>query len=250
MMLAHKVILITGAASGIGRAMAELMAREGARLVLGDIQAQAGESLLQQLTAAGHEAVFQFCDVSQPEHAQALVDLAVRQYGRLDVACNNAGISGAHAALADLSVEQWRQVQSINLDGVFYGLKAQIQAMCKTGGGSIINTSSVMGQIAIAGSGAYTAAKHGVVGLTRCAAIEYGSQGIRVNAIGPAYVSTPLTASMADYPEVMAQAEAAHALGRFARPEEVAELAVWLASDRASFVTGAYYPVDGGYLAR
>lgn len=250
MMLKDKSILITGAASGIGRAMAELMAREGARLVLGDVSTEAGEAVAASLRAAGHEAVFQHCDVSQPEQCQTLVDLAMARYGRLDVACNNAGIVGAHAGVADMTVEQWRQVQSINLDGVFYGMKAQITAMLQSGGGSIINTSSVMGQVAITGSCGYAAAKHGVVGLTRCAALDYGTRGIRVNAIGPAFVHTPMTTDMAVYPEAMAQAKAAHALDRFAQPEEIAEMAVWLASDRASFVTGAYYPVDGGYLAR
>jgi len=250
MLLKDKTILITGASSGIGYAMANLMAREGARLILGDINQEQGELLAAKLNSMNFEAIFAKCDVSQPSQAQDLVDLALEHFGKLDGACNNAGISGITQALADMPIEEWKRVQSINLDGVFYGLRAQIPAMLKNNGGSIVNTASIMAQVSIYGSCAYTASKHGVLGLTKSAAIDYGQQGIRVNAIGPAFIDTPMTTPMNAYPEILSKVISAHPLRRFGHPNEIAELATWLLSDRASFITGAYYPADGGYLSQ
>ena len=249
-MLTNKVALVTGASSGIGRAVALICAREGAKIVVSDINAEAGEATAAQVRAQGRDAIFVAADVGKPEHAKVLVERAVAHYGRLDIACNNAGIGGVSAATADYPLEAWAQVININLSGVFYGMQQQIAAMLPTGGGAIVNVASVLGAVAFARSPAYTAAKHGVVGLTQAAALEYGAQGIRINAVGPGFIHTAMVSKLEEDPAVNAMLIAAHPLGRLGRAEEVAELIAWLASDRASFVTGSYYPVDGGYLAR
>lgn len=249
-MLKNKVVLVTGAASGIGRAIAMVAAREGARLVLSDIDAHAGQETVKQVRALGAEVLFAASDVGKPEDAQALVDQALAHYGQLDVACNNAGIGGATALLADYPLDAWAQVINTNLSGVFFGMKAQIPAMLRSGGGAIVNTASILGMVGMATAPAYTAAKHGVIGLTKAAAIAYSGQGLRINAIGPGFIHTPMINALEEDPDVKAALIAAHPIGRLGLPEEVAELVVWLASSRASFVTGAYYPVDGGYLAR
>ena len=249
-MLKNKVVLVTGAASGIGQAIALVAAREGARLVLSDIDEHAGQAVVKQVRALGTEALFAASDVGKPHDAQALVDQAMAHYGRLDVACNNAGIGGESALLADYPLDAWAQVININLSGVFYGMKAQIPAMLMNGGGAIVNTASILGMVGMATAPAYTAAKHGVIGLTQAAAIAYSSQGLRINAVGPGFIHTPMVHALEDDADMKAALIAAHPIGRLGLPEEVAELVVWLASSRASFVTGAYYPVDGGYLAR
>ncbi len=249
-MLKNKVVLVTGAASGIGRAIALVAAREGARLVLSDTDAHAGNDTADQVRALGAEALFAQSDVGKPEDAQALVDQTMAHHGRLDVACNNAGIGGASALLADYPVDAWAQVININLSGVFYGMKAQIPAMLINGGGAIVNTASILGMVGMATAPAYTAAKHGVIGLTQSAAIAYSGQGVRVNAVGPGFIHTPMVHALEEDANVKAALIAAHPIGRLGLPEEVAELVVWLASSRASFVTGSYHPVDGGYLAR
>ena len=249
-MLKNKVVIVTGAASGIGQAIALLAAREGARLVLSDIDEHAGQEVVKQVRALGTEVLFATSDVGKPEDAQALVDQAMAHYGRLDVACNNAGIGGEPALLADYPLDAWAQVININLSGVFYGMKAQIPAMLKNGGGAIVNTASILGMVGMATAPAYTAAKHGVIGLTQAAAIAYSGQGLRINAVGPGFIHTPMVHALEEDADVKAALIAAHPIGRLGLPEEVAELVVWLASSRASFVTGGYYPVDGGYLAR
>ena len=249
-MLKNKVVLVTGAASGIGQAIALVAAREGARLVLSDIDEHAGQAVVKQVRALGTEALFAASDVGKPQDAQALVDQAMAHYGRLDVACNNAGIGGESALLADYPLDAWAQVININLSGVFYGMKAQIPAMLMNGGGAIVNTASILGMVGMATAPAYTAAKHGVIGLTQAAAIAYSSQGLRINAVGPGFIHTPMVHALEDDADMKATLIAAHPIGRLGLPEEVAELVVWLACSRASFVTGAYYPVDGGYLAR
>lgn len=249
-MLKNKIVLVTGASSGIGRAVALVCAREGAKLVVSDVHATAGEETAAMVRALGADAFFVAADVGKPEDHKALVDKTVALFGRLDVACNNAGIGGPSAATADYPIDGWAQVININLSGVFYGMQQQITAMLKTGGGSIVNVASVLGAVAFAKSPAYTAAKHGVVGLTQAAALEYGTQNIRINAVGPGFIRTPMISELEKDSAANDMLVAAHPIGRLGRAEEVAELVAWLASDHASFVTAAYYPVDGGYLAR
>lgn len=249
-MLKNKVALVTGASSGIGRAVALICAREGAKIVVSDINAEAGEETAVLVRSEGGDAIFVAADVGKPEHAKVLVERAVAHYGRLDIACNNAGIGGPTAATADYPLDGWAQVINVNLSGVFYGMQQQINAMLRTGSGAIVNVASVLGAVAFARSPAYTAAKHGVVGLTQAAALEYGAHGIRINAVGPGFIHTAMVSKLEQDAAVNAMLVAAHPIGRLGRVEEVAELIAWLASDRASFVTGSYYPVDGGYLAR
>ncbi|MBU6465687.1 MAG: SDR family oxidoreductase [Burkholderiales bacterium] len=249
-MLKDKVALITGGSSGIGRAVALAWAREGARVVVSDTNRDGGEQTVAQVRGLGGEALFVAADVSQPQDCEALVQRAVEKFGRLDIACNNAGIGGPQAPTADYPLDGWAQVIGINLSGVFYGMKYQLPAMLKNGGGAIVNMASILGAVGFAGAPAYTAAKHGVVGLTQAAALEYSAQGVRINAVGPGFIHTPMISALEDNQAVNGMLVAAHPIGRLGRAEEVAELVLWLASSKASFVTGSYYPVDGGYLAR
>lgn len=251
MMLKDKVALVTGAASGIGRAVALAYAREGAKVLVSDLHAAGGDETVALIRGAGGEAVFAAADVADPASGPALVQRAVQAFGRLDIACNNAGIGGAQAATADYPDDAWQQVIAVNLSGVFYGMKAQITQMLAQGqGGAIVNIASILGQVGFASAPAYTAAKHGVVGLTKAAGIEYGSRGVRVNAVGPAFIHTPMIAGLEADPAGAQALRALHPIGRLGEPAEVAELVLWLSSPAASFVTAAYYPVDGGYLAR
>ena len=249
-MLKNKVALVTGASSGIGRAVALAWAREGAKVVVSDIHTTAGEETAALVRAQGGDAIFVAADVGKPEDGKMLVQQTVAHYGRLDVACNNAGIGGPTAPLADYPLDGWAQVININLSGVFFGMQQQITAMLKTGGGSIVNMASVLGTVGFAGSSAYAAAKHGVIGLTQTAALEYSAHGIRINAVGPGFIRTPMVTRLESNAATNAVVVAAHPIGRLGEPQEVAELVAWLSSSRASFVTGAYYPVDGAYLAR
>lgn len=252
MLLNNKVALVTGGASGIGRAISLAMAREGAAVLVADKTAAHGEETVRLIRESQPNAFFIPLDASDPaQHLQA-VEQAQTLFGRLDIACNNAGISvgrsGAYQPVAESSIEDWHDIMNVNLTGVFYGLRAQIPALLRSGGGSIVNTASIMGQVAGQGLAAYVASKHGVVGLTKCAALDYAKHGIRVNAIAPGYVDTPMLQFKSE--QERNELAAKHPVNRLGRPGEIAELAVWLASDRASFVTGAYYPIDGGYLAQ
>jgi len=249
--LEGKVCLVTGGASGIGRATALAFAREGAKVVVSDVAVAGGEETVRLIREAGGEAIFVPCDVSQAADVQALVERTVRAYGRLDCAFNNAGIEGMAARTADYSEEVWDRVISIDLKGVWLCMKYEIQQMLRQGGGSIVNTASVAGLVGWAGAAAYAAAKHGVVGLTRTAALEYAKAGIRINAVCPGFTRTPLLERLTGgREEVEAYLVGLHPLGRMARAEEVAEVVVWLSSDAASFVTGHPLVVDGGMVAR
>jgi len=244
-----RVALITGAGSGIGEACAIAFAREGAKVVLSDIIGEDADRVLKAIQKHGGEGTVVRSDVSRAMDNEHQVKIALQAYGRLDIAVNNAGIGGPSALTGDYPLDGWEQVINTNLNGVFYGMRYQIPAMLQSSGGSIINMSSILGQVGFATASAYVAAKHGVVGLTKNAAMEYAAQGIRVNAVGPAFILTPLlTKHLTE--EQLAGIATMHPIDRLGTPEEVAELVLWLASDKASFVTGAYYAVDGGYLTR
>jgi NAD(P)-dependent dehydrogenase (short-subunit alcohol dehydrogenase family) len=246
--LKNKVALVTGAGSGIGKAVAELYAELGAKVVVSDINETHGEEVVSQVKAKGGDAVFIRTDVSDAAACEALVAGAVKQYGSLDIAVNNAGIGGEANLAGDMSVNGWDKVIAVNLSSVFYCMKYELQQMLKQGKGAIVNMASILGQVGFATASGYVAAKHGVVGLTQNAAIEYAAKGIRVNAVGPAFINTPLLDNMDAATKQMLVS--LHPIGRLGEASEVAELVVWLSSDKASFVTGSYYPVDGGYLAR
>ena len=246
--LQGKTALVTGAASGIGRAVALLYGQHGANVLVSDINEAQGQQVVEELLAAGAKARFFRADVGDPAQCEQLVQEAVAAFGALDVACNNAGISGELSLTADYSLAGWQQVINVNLNSVFFCLKYELAAMLRQGAGAIVNVASILGQVGAPRSPGYVAAKHGVVGLTQTAALEYSPRGIRINAVGPGYIDTPLLGQLP--PAARQRLVNRHPLGRLGQAEEVAELVVWLSSDKASFVTGAYYPVDGGYLAR
>lgn len=244
------VALVTGAGSGIGRAVAELYAVNGARVVVSDVDQEGGTATVEAIRSQEGEAIFVEADVSDPQACEMLVKAARETFGRLDIACNNAGIGGESKPVADYSLESWQRVIATNLSGIFYCMKYEIPAMLETGGGAIVNLGSILSRVAFAGSPAYTSAKHGLLGLTETAALDYATRGIRINAVGPGFIRTPLIAGMLRQPGVEEELVSLHPMGRLGEPEEVAELVIWLSSEKASFVTGSYYAIDGGYLAR
>jgi NAD(P)-dependent dehydrogenase (short-subunit alcohol dehydrogenase family) len=227
-------------------------AREGAKLVVADMNADGGHQTVHMITENGGEAIFVRTDVSQAVEVQALISKAVETYGRLDCVHNNAGIAsgGQRAFTADYPEERWHQVIAVNLTGVWLCMKYEIAQMLHQGGGTIVNTASAAGLVGLPYASAYVASKHGVVGLTKTAALEYAQQGIRVNCVCPGYIQTPMTAQGMNDPEQMARIIAREPIGRVGQPEEVAEAVVWLCSDAASFVTGHTMTVDGGYVAQ
>jgi NAD(P)-dependent dehydrogenase (short-subunit alcohol dehydrogenase family) len=249
--LKDKVALVTGGSSGIGRASVELFAREGAAVVAADVLDEAGQCLVDELAKQGASVSYVHADVSRESDVAAMVHLALSRYGRLDVLFNNAGVEGEQAPTADATIENWDRVIGINLKGVFLGLKYGIEAMLQHGGGSIINNASVAGLVGFPGIPAYCASKGGIVQLTRTAALEYATQNVRVNCLCPGVIDTPMIERFTHgQPELAAQLTATEPVGRVGRAGEVAELALFLASDRSSFVTGAIIPVDGGFVAR
>lgn len=246
--LADETAIVTGAASGIGRATAERLAAEGANVVVADVQSDGGEETVARLEAAGGSAVFVETDVSDPAAVEAMVQTAVDTYGGLDIAVNNAGIEGANTKLAEVAEADWDRVVDINLKGVFLCLKYELAAMADHGG-AIVNMSSIAG-LTGAGGPQYAASKHGIVGLTRVAATQYAQQGVRVNAVCPGVIDTPMVDRVSEEtPEQLERFVQMQPLGRKGTPEEVANAVAWLVSDEASFVTGTAYPVDGGYMA-
>ena len=248
-----KTALVTGGGSGIGRATSLAYAQEGARVVVADVNVEGGEETVQLIKEAGGEAILVHADVAKPEDTQAMVAQAVEAFGSLDCAFNNAGISGGtdRRLTADYLEEDWDRVVGINLKGVWLCMKAEIPQMLKQGGGAIVNTASVAGLVAITGTVAYIAAKHGVTGLTKAAALEYAKSGIRVNAVCPGYIQTPMVQSIFVENEGFEERVASrHPIGRLGEPSEIAAAVIWLSSDAASFVTGHNMPVDGGYVAQ
>ncbi|HWI92896.1 MAG TPA: glucose 1-dehydrogenase [Flavisolibacter sp.] len=246
--LENKVAIITGAGSGIGKAAAELFAKEGAKVVISDINETNGNSAVEEIKKNGGDAFYIKADSSKPEDNEALVKQTIEKYGALDIAVNNAGIGGPLGATGEYPLDGWKKVIDINLSGVFYGLRYQIPAMIEKGG-SIVNIASILGAAGTRFSPAYVAAKHGVVGLTKAAALEYADKNIRINSVGPGYIKTPLVINSLDKSALDALV-GLHPIGRLGEAEEIAELILWLASPKASFVTGAYYNADGGYLAQ
>lgn len=249
-LLDGKIAIVTGGGSGIGQAACHLYAREGARVVVSDIDEKGGSETVQAIQEMNGEAIFVRADVSNPDDCRAMVAAAVEKFGRLDIAFNNAGIGGEANPTADYSVEGWQKVIAINLSSVFYCMKHEIPAMLNAGGGAIVNMASILGQVAFETSPAYVAAKHGVVGLTRTAALEYAKQNLRINAVGPAFIHTPLISGLEENTQTRDLLISLHPMGRLGESDEIAELVIWLSSEKASFVTGAYYAIDGGYLAR
>ena len=246
-----KVALVTGGSSGIGRAAALAFAREGSRVVIADVLVEGSEETKRMIEQAGGEAIFVKADVSKARQVEALIKKAVEAFGRLDCAFNNAGVGGVRARTANHEEDDWDRIMNINLKGVWLCMKYEIQQMLEQGGGVIVNTASVAGLVGFDGTPAYVASKHGVVGLTKGAALEYAKSGIRVNAVCPGVIRTPMIdRTVSKLPHMAEVYRTMHPIGRLGEPEEIAEAVIWLCSDAASFVTGHAMAVDGGLTAQ
>ncbi|MFN6560194.1 MAG: SDR family NAD(P)-dependent oxidoreductase [Nostoc sp. ChiSLP01] len=245
---ANKIAIVTGAARGLGEAIAVNLYENGARVVLADIDAERAQEVARRLDSSGKRTHVIETDVSDHRAVEAMVAQTVERFGGLNLAVNNAGFTGPHGiSTADYEIEWWHRVIATNLNGIFFGLKYEIPAIIQSGGGAIVNMSSAAGAVGVAGIAPYVSAKHGIIGLTKAAALEYANQGIRVTAIGPGYVDTP---QMQQLPEsARKQMADLHPLGRLARTEEVADMVSFLLSEQASFVTGSFHMIDGGYTA-
>jgi len=251
-LLEGKSAIITGGGSGIGRAAAIVFAREGARLIIADVAEDGARQVVEMIRDKGGEARFFRCDVAKAADVDALIAAAVEAYGRLDCAFNNAGIGGKQRKTADYDEDEWDRIMAVNLKGVWLCMRAEIkQFLAQKSAGAIVNTASAAGLIASHSMPAYTAAKHGVVGLTKVAAIEYARTGIRINDVCPGIIDTPLVADMvAQVPKLAGRLDGLEPVGRKGKPEEIAEAVAWLCSERASFVTAASISVDGGITAQ
>jgi len=246
-----KVALVTGGSSGIGRATALLFAKEGAKVVVADVTVSGGEETVQMIKAAGGDAIFVKADMAKAADVEAMIQKTVATYGRLDCAHNNAGIEGTTKKTHDYDEADWDRVIAINVKGVWLCMKYQIPQMLKQGSGAIVNTASGAGLLGVPQMPAYVASKHAVVGLTKTAALEYAKAGIRVNAVCPGVIKTPMVDRMTNLrPGRMERMAAAEPIGRMGKPEEIAAAVVWLCSDASSFVTGLPMPVDGGITAQ
>lgn len=243
-----KTALVTGAGSGIGAAIALSLAEAGARVVVSDLNLDHATAVAARITAAGGLAHAAGGDVSDPEVVRSLVALAVEKGGALSLLVNNAGIGGPQAPVGEYPLDGWKQVIDVNLNAVFYGMRFAIPEMLKTGGGAIVNMASILGSVGFAGASAYVAAKHAILGLTQNAALEYTAKGIRTNAVGPAFIDTPLLSALP--PEAKAGLVTLHPIGRLGTSQEVANLVLFLLSDQASFISGSYHLVDGGYTSQ
>lgn len=248
MSFANKVAVVTGSTTGIGEAVAEQLHKHGAKVVIVSRSSEQAKQKARQLSSQGQQALGIGCDVSKPEQVQQMIDEVIKCFGRLDYAVNNAGITGEHGKnITEQTVENWGKVIATSLSSVFYCLKYEIPQMIKSGG-SIVNLSAVNGLVGIPGLAPYTAAKHGIIGLTQTSALEFASQGIRINAVAPGYVQTP---RMSEFPEnIVCSFANSHPMKRMATTREIADFILFLLSDNSGFCTGGVYPIDGGYLAR
>jgi NAD(P)-dependent dehydrogenase (short-subunit alcohol dehydrogenase family) len=246
-----KVALVTGGSSGIGLATALAFSREGAKVVIADVQEGNERKVSDLIRREGGQAVFHECDVSQSYQVRNVVEMILENFGRLDFACNNAGIEGTQVATADSDEAQWSRILEVNLTGTYLCMKHEIPAMLRNGGGAIVNISSIAGLAGFAGMGAYVSSKHGMLGLTKTAALEYATRGIRVNAICPGVIQTPMIERLLEGdPGLRAQLTAGSPMGRFGRPEEIAAAVTWLCSTGSSYATGQHLTIDGGWSAQ